>query len=108
MDGVIIDSGPAHFGAFHTVLKDVTGTLLTQRAYTTYFAGKTDRQGFFDYFLSISYSPSISLEELIDHKSYIYKRSSFIKVRTYSDTIAFLKIMPSDLAVRACHKLYTQ
>ena len=96
MDGVIIDSEPAHFDAFHAVLKDLTATLLTQRAYTTYFAGKTDRQGFIDYFLSINYSPSVSLEELIDHKSRVYNRSSFTKVQTYSDTIGFLKIMPSD------------
>ena len=50
MDGVIIDSEPAHFDAFRTVLKEVSNTALTQRAYNTYFAGKTDRQGFIDYF----------------------------------------------------------
>ena len=96
MDGVIIDSEPAHFDAFRTVVKDVRGTVLTQHTYATYFAGKTDRQGFIDYFLSIDYSPTISLEELIEHKSRVYNLSSFTKVRTYSNTIAFLTTIPDD------------
>ena len=96
MDGVIIDSEPAHFDAFRVVLEDLTGTLMTQYTYATYFAGKTDRQGFIDYFLSINYSPSVSLEELIDHKSRVYNRSSFTKIRTYPNTTAFLKIIPND------------
>ena len=50
MDGVIINSEPAHFDAFRTVVKDVRGTVLTQHTYAAYFAGKTDRQGFIDYF----------------------------------------------------------
>jgi beta-phosphoglucomutase len=94
MDGVIIDSEPAHFDAFRTVLKEMSNTVLTQRAYNTYFAGKTDRQGFIDYFLSIDYTPSISLEKLIDHKSRIYSRASFTKIRPYSHTIDFLSKLP--------------
>lgn len=43
LDGIIIDSEPAHFDAFRTVLKNITDTTLTQDSYTGYFAGKTDR-----------------------------------------------------------------
>lgn len=81
MDGVIIDSEPAHFDAFRTVIKDVRGTVLTQYTYATYFAGKTDRQGFIYYFLSIDYSPAISLDELIEHKSRVYNLFFFTKSR---------------------------
>lgn len=94
MDGVIIDSEPAHFNAFRIVIKNILGTALTKKDYLTYFAGKTDKQGFADYLSAMPSTPA-SINDLLVLKSQTYQTTSVAKINAYQSTISFLKTIPS-------------
>ena len=95
MDGVIIDSEPAHYEAFRLTLKYSADKILNEKEYAAYFAGKTDRQGFTDYFSVNDFAhPPIDL--LLRHKSQIYSDVVTSKTLPYPDTIAFIHTIPKE------------
>lgn len=57
LDGVIINSEPLHEAAFREALAKYD-LPLSAANYLTYFAGKTDKQGFIDYLLFQSFTRS--------------------------------------------------
>ena len=87
MDGVIIDSEPAHEAAFlHTLV--AAGEAPTGNWYKQHFAGKTDEAGFRSYFGSKS-PPDISW--LMRSKTTFYTQHLSTEVTPYAATVATVK-----------------
>lgn len=88
MDGVILDSEPAHFAAFRKVLEN-HGMNLSEEGYKKYFAGKTDKQGFEQYFSSLS--AKIDVNKFMDHKTCAYSELAADRLAPFPSTIQIIK-----------------
>src|SRR5687768_8946641 len=93
MNGVIVNDEPLHLVAFQNVLQ-ARGHDLTPDQYKEFFAGKTDEDGFKQYFESMDETPDIG--EVMQEKAQAYLDLAADQLEPYPGVVDFIK----DLAAR--------
>jgi len=88
MDGVILDSEPAHFAAFQTTLQR-RGKQLSEDDYKANFAGLTDEAGFRKYFASIN--ETLDLPVVMAEKTAIYLELASNRIVAYPGVVALIQ-----------------
>lgn len=84
MDGVVINSEPSHLQAFRQTFQPL-GIRLTDEQYQTFFAGKTDEQGFVDFLAHIE--RPLGVRTLQGIKRYNYQKLVETTVEPYPTTV---------------------
>lgn len=87
LDGVIINSEPTHMESFKRTLAS-RNISLTDEDYTTYFAGKTDKQGFTEFLTAKNVSLQ-TLPALLVDKTNMYLQLA-TTIASYSETITLI------------------
>lgn len=90
MDGVLVDSEPAHAAATSAALEAVGFDPLPLDEYDRYFYGRTDRAGFRDY-LDRAGRTDVSLAEVIRRKADAYAAGFTDSVQPLADGLATLR-----------------
>lgn len=88
MDGVIIDSEPIHYQSFKQTIA-AYGLTLTNALYQQYFSGKTDRQGFEDFFMSVN--QHCNIDALLRRRARAYKEIASTSLKGYSETLSVIR-----------------
>src|SRR6476620_2589207 len=88
MDGVIVDSEPAHAEAFKAALSQF-GIHMTQADYAKYFSGKPGPQAMADFFKAKTID--IAVDSVMAIKQKWYLDTTFYSIKGYPDTIEFIK-----------------
>lgn len=88
MDGVIIDSEPLHVAAFQAILGRY-GHKLTEDDYTIHFAGKTDEEGFKQYFELVNEVANVP--KMMDEKSIAYLNLAANNLVPYQGIVYLIK-----------------
>jgi len=96
MDGVIIDSEPIHFAAFQSTLEH-NGQSLTQADYLKHFAGRTDEDGFKEYFNSIN--ETVDMPVILDRKTKAYLELAKDQLVAYQGVVDLIKKLAAEMSL---------
>lgn len=88
MDGVILDSEPLHVAAFRAVIKNY-GHDLSDDQYKEYFAGRTDKAGFEQYFRFIS--ETVDLPVIMGEKTRTYLELASDQLQPYPGVASVIR-----------------
>lgn len=89
MNGVIVDDEALHFAAFREVLGR-RGLDLTRDGYLAYFAGKTDRKGFGDFFAAVD-AGEAELGPLMNEKAGAYQELAAESLEPYPGAVELIR-----------------
>lgn len=92
MDGVIVDSEPAHERAFITTLGTL-GITMDSHDYVRYFSGKPCPQAVTEFLASRAIS--LDVDTIMDSKEQWYLDHAFDTISGYENTISFIKSWPT-------------
>jgi len=90
MDGVLIDSEPAHEAAINEAVVDFGLAPFTQATFERYFYGRTDYSGFVDYLTAID-RLDLTIADLMAATAVAYERRFASNVRGYPDALDALR-----------------
>jgi HAD superfamily hydrolase (TIGR01509 family) len=90
MDGVLIDSEPAHEAATDEIMRENGLGPISSEVFARYFFGRTDYVGFRDYLAAIG-RDDISIEELMRRKAAAFARRFAEEVRPHPDGLSTLR-----------------
>lgn len=90
MDGVLVDSEPAHAAATSDALREIGLDGVTGATYERYFLGRADRNAFRDY-LAAAGRPDIDVEDLVRRKAAAYQRRFAEEVAPQADGLETLR-----------------
>lgn len=96
MDGVILDSEPLHVAAFQAVLKRY-GHDLSDEQYKEHFAGRTDKEGFEQYFRFIN--ESVELPAIMDEKARAYLELASDQLQPYPGVASVIRELSRSTAL---------
>jgi beta-phosphoglucomutase len=88
MDGVILNSEPLHIAAFRAALSE-HGKTLKPEEYKKYFAGRTDEQGFRNYFAL--HNEIVDVLPIMQRKNHHYVASVANQLQSYPDVIPLIQ-----------------
>ena len=96
MDGVIVDTEPLHVAAFQASLKHY-GHDLSEKDYKQHFAGKTDEDGFKQYFAFIN--EEIDLLVIMDEKAKAYLKLAADQLVPYPGIIELIRTVSQHVPI---------
>lgn len=91
MDGVLINSEPAHEAAINEAVVDFGLAPFTQAIFERYFYGRTDYSGFVDYLTAID-RLDLTIADLMAVTAVIYERRFSSDVHGYPDALDALRV----------------
>jgi HAD superfamily hydrolase (TIGR01509 family) len=94
MDGVLIDSEPAHEAAINEAVVDFGLAPFTLEVFERYFYGRTDYSGFVDYLTAIN-RLDLTIADLMAATAAAYERRFAGDVRGYPDALGALRAASS-------------
>ncbi|HVX30062.1 MAG TPA: HAD family phosphatase [Nitrolancea sp.] len=90
MDGVLIDSEPAHEAAINEAVVDFGLAPFSKAVFERYFYGRTDYSGFVDYLTAID-RLDLTIADLMVATAVAYERRFATDVRGYADALDSLR-----------------
>ena len=90
MDGVLIDSEPAHQAATSEAIEQFGLPPITAEIFARYFFGRTDYTGFVDYLTALD-RLDLSIPDLMEATALAYEHRFATEVRAFPDALAALR-----------------